>query len=110
MKTWIKPVLGHHATDCKEDTSGPPPAYRVFSPEELEERLVAYQEMVDAARNRGELLEGEPTYTVARAADMHPGFEKSPRGISLGAQRVNSERRIDPNCPVKGLVKSPTGF
>tara|TARA_R100000951_G_scaffold40631_1_gene34381 strand:+ start:211 stop:570 length:360 start_codon:yes stop_codon:yes gene_type:complete len=89
MQNWIKPLTGHHATECNGVSRGAHFAYKVFPPEELERRLVEHQERVDAARNRGELLEDEGTYTLARAADVNPGFEKTPRGIRLGSPQTS---------------------
>lgn len=57
---------------------------RHTSIEGLKAAIRVHQARVDAARDRGELLIGEPLISTSRAVDLHPGFADTPRGIRMG--------------------------
>lgn len=63
------------------------------APEILEPLILAHQRRVDEARNRGELVKGEPYSKHAQSAPLRPGWENTPRGIKLGYDSSSEENR-----------------
>ena len=64
-------------------TIAPAVSRRHESTDGLKASIRSHQVRVDAARDRGELIVGEPL--LGRTPDLHPGFASTPRGIRLGA-------------------------
>lgn len=68
--------------------------------EEQEAAIVAHQARIDAARDRGLLLDPEERQELRYSASYQPGFQNTPRGIRLGA---GVGYRTSVNCAHGGL-------